>query len=65
MYDDKIVIYYNIKDGKQISYIEACGDIPNSEADLEALQGSIQYQPFAFREFQFFQNSGGVLFRVL
>ena len=22
VYDDKIVIYYNIKDGKQVSYIE-------------------------------------------
>ena len=39
VYDDKIVIYYNIKDGKQILYIEACGDIPNSEADLEGYGG--------------------------
>ena len=35
VYDDKIVIYYNVKDGKQISYIEACSDIPDSEADFE------------------------------
>ena len=35
VYDDKIVIYYNVKDGKQISYIEACSDISDWETDFE------------------------------
>ena len=39
VYDDKIVIYYNVKDGKQISYMDACGDIPESEADFEGRIG--------------------------
>lgn len=39
VYDDKIVIYYNVKDGKQISYIEACGNIPNNETDFEGING--------------------------
>lgn len=39
VYDDKIVIYYNVKDGKQISYIDACNDIPDSEADFEGCGG--------------------------
>lgn len=39
VYDDKIIIYYNVKDGKQISYIDACNDIPDSEADFEGCGG--------------------------
>ena len=39
VYDDKIVIYYNVKDGKQISYIEACGDIPDNETGFEECGG--------------------------
>ena len=31
IYDDKVVIYYNIKDGKQISYIEMCDDMEGLE----------------------------------
>ena len=27
VYDDKIVIYYNVKDGKQVSFIEVCNDM--------------------------------------
>ncbi len=27
VYDDKIVIYYNVKDGKQVSYIDMCDDM--------------------------------------
>ena len=34
LYDDKVIIYYNIKDGQQVSYIEAIG-APN---ELENLQ---------------------------
>lgn len=29
VYDDKIVIYYNVKGGKQISYMEMCNDMEN------------------------------------
>ncbi|MDE6727982.1 MAG: hypothetical protein K2J80_08605 [Oscillospiraceae bacterium] len=39
VYDDKIVIYYNVKDGKQISYIDACNDISDSETDFEGCSG--------------------------
>lgn len=39
VYDDKIVIYYNVKDGKQISYIDACNDIPDSETDFKGCGG--------------------------
>ncbi len=43
VYDDKIVIYYNVKGGKQVSYIEMCdnidgleenGDLENSSEDV-------------------------------
>lgn len=34
VYDDKIVIYYNVKDGKQVSYID-----PLNDAELESLGG--------------------------
>lgn len=36
LYDDKIVIFYNIKDGKQISYIEACEAIENVNKNKKA-----------------------------
>ena len=39
VYDDKIIIYYNVKDGKQISYIDACNDIPDCEAEFEGCGG--------------------------
>ncbi len=39
VYDDKIVIYYNIKDGKQISYIDVCENISDCEADFEDSKG--------------------------
>ena len=39
VYDDKIVIYYNVKDGKQISYIDVCDSISNSEANFEMCGG--------------------------
>lgn len=39
VYDDKIVIYYNVKDGKQISYIDACNDISGEKADFEGRGG--------------------------
>ena len=35
VYDDKIVIYYNVKEGKQISYIDACNDVSDCEAEFE------------------------------
>lgn len=31
VYDDKIVIYYNVKGGKQVSYMEMCDNIKESE----------------------------------
>ncbi len=39
VYDDKIVIYYNIKDGKQISYIDVCENISDYEWDFEDSRG--------------------------
>ena len=31
VYDDKVVIYYNVEGGKQVSYIEMCDSIEDSE----------------------------------
>ena len=31
VYDDKIVIYYNIKDSKQVSYMDMCDDLEDLE----------------------------------
>ena len=39
VYDDKIVIYYNVKDGKQVSYIDVCNDISNVPADFDGSKG--------------------------
>lgn len=40
VYDDKIVIYYNVKGGKQISYIEMCDSInENKSNEGNAVQG--------------------------
>lgn len=33
VYDDKIVIYYNVKGGKQVSYMEMCGNIEGSKSE--------------------------------
>lgn len=33
LYDDRVVIYYNVKDGKQVSYIEMLTDIEDMEMD--------------------------------
>lgn len=38
VYDDKIVIYYNIKNGKQISYIDNCEAL--DEADTETIESN-------------------------
>lgn len=38
LWDDKVLIYYNIRDGKQVSHIEALedvGDAPSPDSDLE------------------------------
>ena len=34
VYDDKIVIYYNIEDGKQVSYIEMIDSLEESVDDV-------------------------------
>jgi hypothetical protein len=39
VYDDKIVIYYNIKDGKQVSYIEMLESSEEPPNDGDAVQG--------------------------
>lgn len=33
VYDDKIVLYYNVKGGKQVSYMEMCDSIENLRVD--------------------------------
>ena len=43
LFDDKVVIYYNVEGGKQVSYIEMLedvGDAPAPDADLDALEQS-------------------------
>lgn len=45
LYDDRVVIYYNVKNGKQISYIEMLSDLEDME--LEECSDSFQYgEPF-------------------
>ncbi len=34
LYDDKVVIYYNVKDGKQVSYIEMLSETADTPDDL-------------------------------
>ena len=38
LYDDKVLIYFNVKNGEQISYMEALDDL---DGDLEAEDGSL------------------------
>ena len=33
------MIYYNVKDGKQVSYIDPCNDIPDCESDMKGGEG--------------------------
>jgi hypothetical protein len=33
VYDDKLVIYYNLKGGKQVSYMEMCDDMETLASD--------------------------------
>lgn len=39
VYDDKIVIYYNVKGGKQVSYMDMCNDIEGLANDGAAVDG--------------------------
>lgn len=41
LYDDKVIIYYNIKDGRQVSYIEAI-DAPNELENLQPVPEGIK-----------------------
>ena len=40
VYDDKVVIYYNLKDSKQISYIEMCEDLDETEEEWDDSGGA-------------------------
>ena len=40
-YDDKLVIYYNIKGGKQVSYIEMMGSLEDSIDDTPPEEGAV------------------------
>lgn len=40
LFDDRIIIYYNIKGGKQISYMEMCDDMENLEPIDDIAPGS-------------------------
>ena len=33
IFDDKVIIYYNIRGGKQVSYVEMCDDLDELESD--------------------------------
>ena len=47
LYDDRVVIYYNVKDGKQVSYIEMLTDIEDMEMDecSDSLQCGEPFRP--------------------
>ena len=62
LYDDKIVIYYNIQDGRQVSFIEMCDDIEdivNIEGEDECSNLTRAAPPnIAISEHLFFVNNG-------
>lgn len=39
LYDDKVAIYYNIKNGKQVSYIDNCDALDGADAENEETSG--------------------------
>ena len=41
LYDDKVIIYYNIKNGRQVSYVEAIG-APNELENLQPVPEGIK-----------------------
>lgn len=41
VYDDKVVIYYNIKEGKQISYIDSCNVLDEIEGEVRICDSSV------------------------
>jgi len=45
IYDDKIVIYYNVKDGKQISYIEMCDNTDDDGGDVVRISNKNLHLP--------------------
>lgn len=40
LYDDKVIIYYNVKEAKQVSYIEMLDSTEEPGADADSLEGS-------------------------
>lgn len=52
LFDDKVIIYYNIEGGQQVSFIEMLedvGDAPSPDADLDLPEeGSYSIRPNGF-----------------
>ena len=48
LYDDRIVIYYNVKSGKQISYIEMCDDMegltPLGDSNVDDVGSGVEFE---------------------
>ena len=45
LYDDKVVIYYNVKDSRQISYMEMLADLEQLDDSLKCSDSSVQGEP--------------------
>lgn len=58
VYDDKIVIYYNIKDGKQISYIENCETLEGATPEGEGRKVRISTPSLRHKRQTFRQGEG-------
>lgn len=50
LYDDKVVIYYNVKDSRQISYMEMLADLEQLDDSLKCSDSSVQGEPRRFVE---------------
>ena len=50
VYDDKIVIYYNVKEGKQVNYIDNCDALEGAEENNDGAQDvGVRISPLSLR----------------
>jgi len=53
LYDDKVVIYYNVKDSRQISYMEMLADLDQLDDSLKCSDSSVQGEPMKQSSFYY------------
>ena len=58
LYDDKVFIFFNVKNGKQISYIDFCADFADDPPEGESSDFNACGSPFDLKsEIYFFKGS--------